>query len=286
MQLSLENNALMITDIECFDLARSCECGQAFRWHRWENGYLGVVSGRTAFLKQNENILTITPCTEDEVPFWIRYLDLERDYKKIEWELRAHPKLCSCISESYGIHVFRQEPFETLISFIVSANNNVKRIMGTMEKLSILAGEPFETQFGVQYAFPTPEALAACNEEELRACGTGYRAPYIRNTAAAVRDGFALESLRELPLQEARKKITVLPGVGPKVADCILLYSLGHDAAFPMDVWMKRIMRVLFFDGQEPPKKEMNDAIEKLGPQAGIIQQYLFHFARTMQIEA
>lgn len=193
--------------------------------------------------------------------------------------------MCSCACDSCGIHVFRQEPFETLISFIISANNNVKRIMGTVEKICVLAGDPIETPFGTQYVFPTPEKLAACSEEQLRECGTGYRAPYIQNTSAMIRDGFPLESLRNMTLEQARKQIVQLPGVGPKVADCILLYSLGHDDAFPMDVWMKRVMRTMFFNGEEPPKAELEQVISELGAEAGIIQQYLFHYARSMKIE-
>lgn len=285
MEYRLKMDTLIITGLVCFDLARSCECGQAFRWHRYENGFLGVVSGRAALLTQERDTLTVHPCKEEEISFWLNYLDLDRDYSRIEQGMLAHPKMCSCVCGSCGIHVFRQEPFETLISFIVSANNNVKRIMGTVEKLCILAGEPFETPFGTQYAFPTPVRLAACSEAQLRDCGSGYRAPYIQKTAALVRDGFSLEALRGTPLAEARKAITALPGVGPKVADCILLYSLGHDDAFPMDVWMKRVMRMMFFDGTEPPKTELEQVITELGAEAGIIQQYLFHYARSMKIE-
>jgi len=285
MKYQHREDTLTITDLVYFDLARSCECGQAFRWHRYENGFLGIVSGRAALLTQEKDTLTVFPCQKADIPFWFNYLDLERDYSRIERGIFEHPKMCSCVCGSCGIHVFRQDPFETLISFIISANNNVKRIMGTIEKLCILAGDPIETPFGIQYTFPTPAKLAECSEDKLRECGTGYRAPYIQKTAELIRDGFPLEALRDMPLAQARKEITRLPGVGPKVADCILLYSLGHDDAFPLDVWMKRVMRTMFFNGTEPPKSELEQVISGLGAEAGIIQQYLFHYARSMKIE-
>lgn len=285
MQRHITGGILTISGLSSFNLSRSCECGQAFRWHKAEDGYWGVVSGRAVLLTQQGDTLRIAPCREDDVPFWIDYLDLERDYAEIEKNISAHPKLGVCNSESCGIHVFHQEPFETLISFIISANNNVKRIMGIVERISILAGRAFETDRGIQYAFPTPEALAACTEEQLRACGAGYRASYIKNTAAMVRDGFPLESLRRMPLAAAREMLCTLQGVGPKVADCVLLYSLGHDDAFPLDVWMKRVMRTLFFEGKEPTGTDLKDMADSFGPQAGIVQQYLFHYARTMKIE-
>lgn len=140
-------------------------------------------------------------------------------------------------------------------------------------------------QDGREYRrFPTPEAVAALEPEALRSIGAGYRAPYVKESAHMVADGFDLEALRAMPLAEARKALSAFPGVGPKVADCILLFSLGHTDAFPVDVWIGRALKTLFFDGQMPGRQETERLLHELGPMSGIIQQYVFHYARERKL--
>ncbi len=286
LQVSHEFGCLTLTPSSPFNLKRSCACGQAFRFQEEGGGYFGVVNGRGVRLTQNGNSLKVFPCAKEEIPQFVRYFDMERDYGLIELQLERDERLRACLSSASGIRIFNQDPFETLISFIISANNNVKRIQKIVAGLCESAGELVMDDVYTYLRFPTPQALADLPEETLRELGAGYRAPFIKQSAKKVADGYDLAALRNLPLTEARKELCTFPGVGAKVADCVLLFSLGHANAFPMDVWMKRAVRELFFDGEEPTKRELEGAIEKLGPVSGILQQFVFHYARESGLGA
>lgn len=271
-----DNGTINIKNTNCFNLARSCDCGQCFRWRREGAGWFGVAGGKGVLVTQSGSDISIAPAKESDIGFWLDYFDLYRDYAAIEREVEADEILSPCLDYASGIHIFNQDPFETLISFIISANNNIKRITGIVERLCTAVGE----DMGGHYAFPTPEAIANMTEDELMALGSGYRAPYIKKSAAMVADGYDLSQLRNMNLCDARRELLRFPGVGPKVADCILLFSLGHGDAFPMDVWMKRAMRLLYFGGEDPCKAELEAVIRSLGPNSGVLQQYIFHYAR------
>ena len=171
-----------------------------------------------------------------------------------------------------------------MISFIISANNNIKRISGIVDRLCRLSGKRLQFMGMDMYAFPTPEELSLICEQQLKDIGTGYRAPYIVDTARRIKDGYDLETLRAMSLDAARKELLAFKGVGPKVADCILLFSLGHTDAFPIDVWIDRAMNELFFDSVPPQKSEMREAVLSIGQYSGIIQQYIFYYARQVQL--
>jgi N-glycosylase/DNA lyase len=244
------------------------------------DGFFGVVNGRGVLLTQTGNALTVYPCEESDIPALIRYFDMERDYGMIEAQIRADDRLKVCLDCASGIRIFNQDPFETLISFILSANNNVKRIQKIVAALCEAAGELVTDDVFLYRRFPKPAAIAKLSEKELREIGTGYRAPFLHESARMVAEGYDLSALSALPLKEARHALQAFPGVGEKVADCVLLFSLSHTDAFPMDVWMKRAMRVLFFEGTEPKKAELEGTIQNLGPVSGILQQYVFHYVR------
>ena len=276
MDICLRNDTITVSGVRCFDLARSCTCGQAFRWREKDGGWFGVAGNKGADVRQENDRLTITPGTDGDIGFWLDYFDIYRDYAAIEDNVRNDAILAPCLDYAGGIHLFNQEPFETLISFIISANNNIKRITGIVERLCVLAGEKRQGY----YTFPSPEMIAGLTVEQLEGIGSGYRAPYIKKTAVMVADGYDIEALRNIGTTEAKKELMRFPGVGPKVADCVLLFSLGHTDAFPMDVWMKRAMRLMYFGGSEPQKSELERQIAALGPNSGILQQYIFHYAR------
>ncbi|HWQ57924.1 MAG TPA: DNA glycosylase, partial [Clostridia bacterium] len=242
----VKDDTLKIYGIDRLSLARSCACGQSFRWKADGAGFTVPAWGRMIYAEQDGDALALSPCTEEDVSLWLNYFDLTRDYKAIEDKLLADLNLCGCVPCASGIRVFQQEPFEALVTFILSSNNNIKRIAGIVERLCEKAGK--RTAFrGKEYAFfPAPEAVAALSVEELVSLGAGYRAQFVRESAARVAAGYNLGALRELPLEEARKELLAFPGVGPKVADCVLLFSLGHADAFPVDVWIERAMKVLF----------------------------------------
>ena len=270
---------LLFTGIGRLDLAASFSCGQCFRWRPADGGaWAGVALGRAVTARSLKGGLHLFPAAPADAGLWADYFDLARDYGAVEARILADARLRPALAAGRGIRILRQEPFETLVSFILSANNNIPRIRGIVERLCALCGRPLGQG---AYAFPTPQALARQSEAALRAVGAGYRAPFVLGSARRVAEGFALAALRNAPLAEARKALCTLPGVGPKVADCVALFSLGHTAAFPMDVWMKRAVRALLFGGGEMNPGELERAVAALGEEAGIVQQFIFHYARS-----
>lgn len=292
MKYEIKDRKLIITGVDNFDLYKSADCGQAFRWKRCAFDEAGgekcaftcVLRGRALRAAEIEHGLTVFPCDAGDEAFYINYFDLERDYSAIERLIAADPRLAVCLPGANGIRVFNQDPFEALISFIISANNNIKRISGIIDRLCALAGEKLDFDGQEFYSFPSPEAVAALSVEQLHRIGAGYRAPYIIDSAKRIADGYDLEKLRALDLDSARKELLTFKGVGPKVCDCILLFSLGHTDAFPIDVWIDRAMNELFFGSVPPKKSEMKEAVLSIGKYSGIIQQYIFFHARAVQL--
>lgn len=276
----IKNGTLTVRGIDRIDIERSCACGQSFRWKKDGDGFVAPAPGRVVRVCQNDCDISIYPCKKGEEKDWLAYFDLDRDYAAIEKRLSVDEQLSMCIGSASGIRVFAQEPFETLITFIISANNNIGRIAGIVERLCALCGEKAEFDGKEYYLFPKPESIAALEESELVRIGSGYRAPYIKKSAAIIAGGYQLEKLRDMPLDIARKELLKFPGVGPKVADCVLLFGLGHTDAFPVDVWIGRAMSEIYFDGESPKKKQLEAAIRALGSESGIVQQYIFHYAR------
>lgn len=284
MSIYYNNGSVIIEGVTPFNVERSCLCGQAFRWQKQRDGSIfGVAFNKGVRIVQNGDRVEIENCGEEDVEIWRSYFDLNRDYAKIERNILSSERLSVCVPYGSGIRIFNQEPFEAFISFIISANNNIKRISSLVEKLCAYCGEKRETSDGgYYYCFPTPKAIANLKEDELYGLGMGYRAPYILKSAGKIADGYDLNTLKNMPIEKARKELLSFMGVGPKVADCILLFSLGFTNAFPIDVWMKRALKELFFDGRDPSKKELEELNAMLGEHSGIVQQYIFNYAREV----
>lgn len=280
----IKNDTLTVHDIDRLSLERSCACGQSFRWQNDGEGFTAPAWGRMIHANQEGKDLVLTPCGSYDARLWLDYFDLDRSYADIEAKLLLDPELAPCVPAATGIRVFRQEPFETLITFIISANNNIKRIAGIVERLCALSGE--KTNFrGKEYSlFPSPEAVASLTVDELTGIGAGYRAPFIKKSAGIIADGYDLAALERIPLDKARKAMLEFPGVGPKVADCVLLFALGHTDAFPVDVWIDRAMTEIYFGGDAPRRAELEKTIRALGDESGIVQQYIFHYARETRL--
>lgn len=248
------------------DLGQSLDCGQCFRWRRLPDGsWDGAAGGR--YLRLTEGGLR----KDLKGGYWARYFDMETDYAAIRAELSARdPVLADAVRYAPGIRILRQEPWEALCSFILSQCNNIVRIRGLVERLCTAYGEAMPGTGG-RRSFPAPEAVASAREEDLRALGLGFRAPYVLEAARRVASGaLDLGGLARMPAGAARERLTALPGVGPKVADCALLYGMHRMEVFPRDVWMNRAMKTLF-PGRTP---------EWFGPHAGVAQQMLFHYSR------
>lgn len=252
------------------ELDSTLDCGQCFRWSRTPVGWAGVVDGRSVLARMEGDTLLLEGPDETERDFWSRYFALDVDYPALLARYQAgNRQLAACVAENPGIRVLRQPFFETLCTFILSQNNNIPRIRGLVERLCALCGSPLENG---QHAFPTPEQLAACTEEQLATLRAGWRAGYLADATQKVLGPLpGPEALTALPLADAQAALMTIHGVGPKVADCTLLYGLGRWDAFPLDVWMKRAMAQLFPRGIPVCCR---------GTQ-GIAQQFIFAYARA-----
>lgn len=258
-----------------FDPDQTLDCGQSFRWKKEDTRWQGVAFGRELSLHREGDSL-IFSCNQEEFDsLWRRYFDLDTDYEAIRRELSAmHPVLQEACAYAGGIRLLRQDSWEALCSFIISQNNNIPRIKGIIQRLCETLGEPSPQG---EFLFPTPQRLAASSLEELAPLRAGFRAKYLLSAARLVTDGTVdLGAIPHMELDKARETLMLIHGVGPKVAECALLYGFHRLEAFPLDVWMKRVM-VNWFPGWKP---------EDFGPYAGVAQQYLFHYIRTFQKEA
>lgn len=267
-----KNDKIYIKNVSNFDLTQTLDCGQAFRWRQKENGaWCGIAFGKYLELCQNDEGVVITGSNKTDFEnIWHNYFDLERDYGQIITEVSADPTVKKAAQFCSGIRLLNQEPWEALCSFIISQNNNIPRIKGIVERLC----ENFGNKINGGYTFPSAKVIAALNLDDLAVIRSGFRAKYILDAACKVASGeIDLDSLKSVDYDTARQKVMTIKGVGPKVADCVLLYGLGHKNAFPRDVWINRALEQLF-DGKIP------DCVKDYG---GIVQQYIFHYIRNNQ---
>lgn len=274
-KVEFKNNSAYIKGLEHFDLANTLDCGQAFRWSVNDNNiWSGIVSGIYLELEKKSDGTIILYNTNEEIfnSIWKDYFDLERDYDTIISSVQNNDILKTAAEFGKGIRVLNQEPWETLCSFIISQNNNIKRIKGIIKTLC----ENFGEKIDGGYAFPSAQKIASLSLDDLAVLRAGFRNKYILDAATKVSSGeINLIDLKDMPLDDARAELMKIKGVGPKVADCALLFSHKHITAFPKDVWIKRAMEVLF-DGELPQEAQ---------PYAGIIQQYIFFYARETKLE-
>ena len=245
---------IVCNDILPFNLKIITEGGQAFRWNSInDREYIGVVGNNVYRVKQHDDKLVIDSNAENpDIGYIKEYFDLYRDYEQIERELKNYEELIPAINYCSGYRILFQDPWETTVSFIISSNNSIRNIKRTIEKFCQLYGKPIEYQGEIFYTFPTPDRLAGLTEEELRQTKCGYRAKYIIGTSRMIVNGDVdFYGLKQLPTAETRKELLKFPGVGRKVADCIMLFSMRKFDAFPIDVWIKRIIEHIYFEERE-----------------------------------
>jgi N-glycosylase/DNA lyase len=272
-----------------YDLAATLESGQAFRWVERGGYWEGVVGRRWVRLGQEAGAGTIQVETVGEPGDWgwlKNYLRIDDDLGAV---LESFPKdgpMTAAVASCRGLRLLRQDPWECLASFLLSSTKQIPQIREGVRLLCERFGERIEGPVGGEgvFAFPTAGVLAGVTESELRECRIGFRAKYLKGTAAVVARGeLLLEAVGGLPLEQARERLVMLPGVGPKIADCVLLFAYGHPRAFPVDVWVMRALRELYFPGRRPPMARLKRFSENhFGPQAGYAQQYLFHHVRML----
>lgn len=293
-----EKNRIIIKDMKDFEPKHIFECGQAFRWKVEEDGsYTAIGFNRVINVKrEDQDIIFNNTNMEDFNRFWYNYFDLGRDYGQIKEELSKDPILEEAIKYGEGIRILNQEPFETTISFIISANNQIPRIKKSIELISkhygkeIHHGETGRTSFlkGMEeaYGFPTPQDLSKVDVDELKEISrVGFRGERIIKTSQIIAQGHLdLNSIYDLSREEGKKALMTLPGVGPKVSDCILLFAFNKDDAFPVDLWVKRVMEHFYLKKDTNVKHIGEEGARIFGDLAGFAQQYLFYYAREKGI--
>ncbi len=274
---------MTVEGLSHFNADHTFLCGQCFRWIKQADGsFTGVAMGKGVNIRHDGDTLILKGCSEEEfVNVWVPYLDLDTDYGTIKETLSADEHLKKATEYGGGIRILNQEPFECLISYIISAQNNIPRIMKIIDTLCRMYGDEISLGDEVLYTFPACHRLASLEVEDLAPLNAGYRAPYILDASRKVASGeIELNALFDLPTEAAKTELLKIKGVGPKVADCTLLFSLGKRDSFPVDVWMQKIMRTLYLDENATPGEISAFGTSKFGNLSGIAQQYLFYYAR------
>ncbi len=279
-----------LTDIKNFDLKETFECGQCFRWKKEENGsYTGIVEcGVINASIINDKVVFKGTCKDDVdfESFCRNYFDLEEDYNKIQKSiLKEDDKtLKKAVEFGKGIRILNQNSWEMLISFIISAANNIPRISKTIDNISSSFGKCVRSDVsGIMkeyFLFPTPDELSKATMEDLRKCNLGFRDKYVfEATRKVFLEEVNLDNIKKMDYKNAKKELLCISGVGSKVADCILLFSMCKKEAFPVDTWIKQIMNKVYVDSKNVKKIE-EYAQNRFGIFSGVAQQYLFYYAR------
>lgn len=291
-------DGIKVSGLDNFELAHIFENGQAFRWDKTDSGsYIVVAHKKVAeFIMDGKDLIVLNSSPEDFTNIWHPYFNLDVDYEEIKEKLRLtkaysqNESLKEALEFAQGLRILNQDTFEMIISFIISANNRIPQIKKCIELLSKTYGDPIGTYKGKDYyAFPRPDQLAYQDPEQLKEITrVGFRNTRIIEAARAYLErpqDFSLSSLSDLESLEVLKtKLLALPGVGPKVLDCILLFGYGVEETFPVDVWVKRLMETLYLQAPVSNKKILEHARELFGDNLGHAQQYLFYYARENAI--
>ena len=292
LDYEVKNNHIVIKNNIGFNLKDTLECGQCFRFEVLSDyEYLVIAFGKLLRIKDADGEVTFFDTTpEDFENIWIPYFDFARDYDSVKSALKKKDDfLKTAVEYAPGIKILNQDFFECLISFIISQNNQIPNIKRVIANLSEAYSYPLGTVNGkTYYAFPTADALLNAGIDGLMKCKTGFRAKYITDACKKFISGeISLEKISKMDTPSAKELLMSIKGVGPKVSDCVLLFSLGRREVFPTDVWVRRVMSELYFSGNPVKINEIQDfAKSGFGPLAGFAQQYLFYYARTLKIGA
>ena len=285
----MEEQSYILENINSFNLIDIFECGQCFRWNKEDDeSYTGVIENNVLNVKSIGNkIIFKGICKGNIQDIVTKYFDLNRDYTKIKDKLsKIDSYMKNSIEYGEGIRILNQDLWETIISFIISANNNIPRIKGIIERLSENYGNEIIWNGKKYYTFPTPEELRNVSVEEYRKLGLGFRDIRVYETTKMILNKEVdLKKLFNEDTETVREELLKFSGVGPKVADCILLFStLKRFEVFPIDVWVRRVMNDLYIKNEDEKKVSKKQILEiadqKYGNLAGIAQQYLFYWRR------
>ena len=303
-----EENKVILKGIKNFNIKQILECGQCFRWDKiTDNNYIIIAFGKVIEVYQNnDEVIILNSTKEDFENIWIKYFDLERDYGYIKSELPKDEILRKSVEFGYGIRILNQDPFEMLISFIISARNSIPSIKKTVKKICEKWGNKVIYKNEEYYTFPTPKEIKGATLDEIQTTGASFRSKYIVNTIERVNEAieikedikvnpdkyldnpeildYDLEYITNLSDDECHIALQKFMGVGAKVADCIMLFSMAKHSAFPVDVWVKRAMIHFYVAPDVSLNKMRIFARDKFGALSGMAQQYLFYYARENKI--
>lgn len=281
MNYEFKENKVIINNPEDFSLAHTFDCGQCFRFNLNENGnYTGIAFNKVVEISEENGNIIIENLTEDEFyKNWIDFLDLSRNYKEIKDSLIHDEVIKKAIEFGKGIRILKQDFFECVISFIISQQNNIPKIKKAVEGFARLFGDEIEFKGSKYYSFPDVTKVKDITKEDLKELKIGYRDEYIIDAIKKVSSGeISYEELIKLPYKEAKEKLLTVKGIGNKVADCILLFSLLKFEAFPVDTWIKKAMTELY----NLKEKEIKDYSKiNFGDYSGFAQQYIFYYIRS-----
>lgn len=288
MPVPLKMKAKIFLPVQDYDLAATLDSGQVFRWPEQAGAWTGIIGTRRVRLTQEREGIAAETDGDAEGWNWLReFLQTDVELEKILKTFPDDEPMKQAVAACRGLRVLRQEPWECLASFIFSSTKQIVQIRQIVARLCECFGEPMEpgevAGAPSVYSFPTVEKIAGLSEANLRSCGMGFRAPNFLATARHIAEGQAdLEAIRRLQYFEARTELMKLRGVGPKIADCVLLFAYGFDSAFPVDTWVEKALQTLYFTKRKADKKKLLAfAATHFGPHAGYAQQYLFHYMRT-----
>lgn len=289
MKINFDEGLCKISGLEEFDPRDIFTCGQAFRWYEEKDGsFTFVTHGIVANAKKVGDEIILKGVDEKSFEeIFYDYFDLSRDYKLVMEELAKDEVMKDATDYGKGIRILNQDKFETIISFIISANNQIPRIQKAIEKISEMYGDYLgEDKNRKYYAFPSAQQLALAKPEDLREFArVGFRDKRIVEASKLIASGQVdIEKISEMDLEDARKELQTLPGVGPKVADCILLFAFDRKESFPVDVWIKRVMEELYLKEVTPKSKIATRGREVFGKNAGFANQYLFYYGRENKL--
>ncbi|MDY3828367.1 MAG: DNA-3-methyladenine glycosylase [Clostridium sp.] len=283
-----KDNYVVLEGVKNFNIKQVVECGQCFRWKKvTDSNYIGVAYGRVIEVVQEGDKVQILNTTEEDFKnIWQDYFDFNRDYSEVKDKLIDDELLKKSMEFGYGVRVLNQEPFEILISFIISARNSIPVISKTINNISKKYGTKLQYKGEDYYTFPTIEQLSIATEDDIRETGASFRSKYIVDTVRRLKDGeLSLEEIMALNDDECHTKLQEFKGVGAKVADCVMLFSMKKTSAFPVDVWVKRAM-IYFYDAKDSSLNKIRIfARDRFGELSGFAQQYLFYYARENKIK-
>lgn len=265
--------------------------GQCFRWRmRGDGKYIGIVNNNVIKIWQEKDAIYFYGLNNTNIDkFVYEYFDMGTDYKKIITDINQKTDnilLKEIIRYSKGTRILNQEMFEIVISYIFSASNNIPRIENSIERLSQLYGNKMEFENNVYYSFPTIQQLSKISSDEYKEnIRIGFRAPYVESTVTDIyKNGYNLEKIKEMETLQARTKLMELQGIGPKVADCILLFSMNKKDVFPIDTWIEKVMKK-YFNNEKMTKREIQQLVDnEFGKYKGIINHYMFYWGRENKI--